>query len=177
MTMSTPITTIPNRPAGKPVFDYQLDGGQYARVPLTVISNDGDSLVVSGWAYEIDANGLPVLDSTTAAPTATKDSSSQIMLSGVLAKTHTLYDGWCKYMPAAGETLDANNLPAGWTSGAGAPATPSPAPAYGTGYYDTTAQQGWAWSLGEFQRVSQSIADALQQQIDTAAKLSALGIG
>ncbi|HET9835146.1 MAG TPA: hypothetical protein VFP88_02190 [Rhodanobacteraceae bacterium] len=172
--MSTPISTIPNRPANKPVFDYQLDAG-YARVPLTVIANDGDSLTVSGWAYQIDANGLPVLDAGTAAPIATKDSASTIALSGVLAKTHTLYDGWCKYVPAAGETISADSLPEGWTSGAGAPAS-DPAPAYGTCYFDTTAGQGWTWTMGEFQRVSQGMADTLQQQIDTTEKLAQLGI-
>lgn len=174
--MTTPIISIPNRPADKPVFDYQLDSGAYARVPLTFVSNDGDSLTLSGWAYEIDANGVPVLAAATAAPTATKDSTHTIALSGVLMKTHSLYDGWCKYIQPAGQTLDASNLPADWTSGAGAPGVPNPAPAYGTGYYDTTAGQGWTWNVGEFQRVAQGIADALEQQIDTAAKLAALGI-
>lgn len=174
--MSTPITTIPNRPSGKPVFDYQLDGGRYARVPLTTVSNNGQTLVVSGWAYLIDANGLPVLDHATATPTGTADGSNSVVLSGVLAGTHTLYDGWCKYIPPAGTSISADNLPADWTSGSGAPVVPSPAPAYGTGYYDTAGDQGWVWSQGELNRVSQGYADALAAQIDTAAKLSALGL-
>lgn len=173
---STPITTIPNRPAGKPVFDYQLEGGQYARVPLATVSNDGQTLVVSGWAYLIDANGVPLLDVATATPTGTADGTNSILLSGVLAGTHTLYDGWCKYMPPSGQSIDAANLPAGWTSGADAPAVPSPAPAYGTGYYDTTAEQGWVWTQGMLHTVAQGYADALSAQIDTAAKLAALGL-
>jgi hypothetical protein len=177
MTMtSTPITTIPNRPAGKPVFDYQLDGGRYARVPLATVSNDGQTLVVSGWAYLIDATGVPVLDPATATPTGTADGTNNIVLSGVLAGTHTLYDGWTKYIPPSGQSIDADHLPAGWASGSGAPAVPSPAPAYGSGYYDTTGDQGYVWSQGELNRVSQGYADALSAQIDTAAKLAALGL-
>lgn len=172
---ATPITTIPNRPAGKPVFDFQVGAG-YARVPLTTISNDGMTLVVSGWAYLIDASGVPVLDPATAAPTATADGQNSIALSGVLTGTHTLYDGWTKYVPASGQTIDAGHLPEGWTSGSGAPAMPDPIPAYDTGYYDTTADQGYVWSQGELTRVSQGYADALQAQIDTAAKLAALGL-
>lgn len=170
---ATPITTIPNRPAGKPVFDFQLDGGQYARVPLTTVSNDGQALVVSGWAYLIDANGLPELDSATATPTATADGSNSIALSGVLAGTHTLYDGWTKYIPPAGTTISATNLPAGWTSGSGAP---TGTPAYGTGYYDTSGDQGWVYTQGCLDAIAQGYANALQAQIDTTAKLTALGL-
>lgn len=172
---STPITTIPNRPAGKPVFDYQIAAG-YCRVPLTTVSNDGATLVVSGWACQIDAQGNPVLDAHMAVPVGGNTGTNSIALSGVMAGTHTLYDGWCKYMPSSGQTIDANNLPAGWTSGSGAPATPDPAPAYGTGYYDTAAEQGWVWTQGELARIAQGYADALQVQIDTAAKLAALGL-
>lgn len=174
--MTTPVTTIPNRPAGKPVFDFQLDGGQYCRVPLTTVSNDGQTLVVSGWAYIIDSSGVPVLDSTTNTPTGTADSKNSIALSGVLAGTHTLYDGWCKYMPPAGTTISATNLPAGWTSGSGAPSTPTPAPAYGTGYYDTSADQGWVYTQGMLDSVASGYANALQAQLDTAAKLAAIGL-
>ena len=173
---STPVTTIPNRPTGKPVFDYQLDGGQYARVPLATVSNDGQTLIVSGWAYLIDASGLPELNEATATPTATTDGTNSIVLSGVLAGTHTLYDGWCKYIPQSGQSIDAEHLPAGWTSGAGEPAVPSPAPVYGAGYYDTTGDQGWVWTQGMLHAIAQGYADALAAQIDTTAKLAALGL-
>ena len=176
MTMNaTPITTIPNRPTNAPVFDFQINAG-YARVPLAIVSNDGQTLVMSGWAYQIDANGVPVLDSKCAAPIGTSDGTNSIALSGVMAGTHTLYDGWCKYMPPAGTTISADSLPAGWTSGSGAPTAPSPAPAYGTGYYDTTAQQGWVYTQGAFDAIAQGYANALQAQIDTTAKLAALGL-
>lgn len=171
--MSTPVTTIPNRPAGKPVFDFQMDNGDYARVVLSTVSNDGQCLVLSGWAYVIDATGVPILDATTAAPTATADGANTVALSGVLAGTHTLYDGWCKYMPASGETINAQNLPAGWTSGSGAP---TGTPAYGTGYYDTAADQPWMFTEGLLNAIGRGYADQLAAQIDTAAKLAALGI-
>jgi len=172
---SISITTIPNRPAGKPVFDFQIDAG-YCRVPLTTVSNDGATLVVSGWACQIDAQGQPVLDVATAVPVSGNAGTNSIALSGIMAGTHTLYDGWAKYAPPSGQTIDADHLPAGWTSGSGAPATPDPTPAYGAGYYDTIAGQGWVYAQGELVRVAQGYADALQAQIDTTAKLAALGL-
>jgi hypothetical protein len=172
---ATPVTTIPNRPTGKPIFDFQIGSG-YCRAALSTVSNDGASLVVSGWAYLIDTNGLPVLDPVTATVTGTSDSTNTIALSGVMSGTHSLYDGWCKYVPASGQAIDADNLPEGWTGGSGDPATPDPAPAYGTGYYDTAAQQGWTWNQGELTRVASGYANALAAQIDTAAKLAALGL-
>lgn len=172
---ATPITTIPNRPAGKPVFDFQIDAG-YCRVPLTTVSNDGQTLVLSAWACQIDAQGQPVLDTGTAVPVGSSAGTNSVALSGVMAGTHTLYDGWTKYMPPSGQTINATNLPPGWTSGSGAPTTPTPPPAYGTGYYDTTAEQGWVYTQGEFARIAQGYADALQAQIDTTAKLAALGL-
>lgn len=172
---ATPITTIPNRPSGKPVFDFIIASG-YARVPMATVSNDGQTLVVSGWCYQIDSSGVPVLDSATAAPIGTSDGTNSILLSGILAGTHTLYDGWTKYIPPAGTTISASNLPAGWTSGSGAPTTPSPPPAYGTGYYDTSTDQGWVYSQGQLPMIAQGYADALQAQIDTAAKLALLGL-
>lgn len=170
--MSTPNNTIPNRPAGKPIFDFTIAAG-YARVPLTTVSNDGQALVVTGWAYQITDQGVPVLADATAAPIATTDGNNTIALSGVMIGTHTLYDGWVKYVPPAGQTIDAENLPPGWTSGSGAP---TGTPAYGTGYYDTAGDQGWVYTQGELPRVAQGYADALQAQIDTAAKLAALGL-
>ena len=170
--MSTLITTIANRPAGKPVFDFQIVPG-YCRVPLATVSNDGLNLVLTGWAYQIDSNGVPVLDPATGAPTATTDSTRTVSLSGILAGTHSLYDGWCKYAPASGTTLDASNLPAGWTSGSGAP---TGTPAYGTGYYDTAAGQGYTYQQGCLNSAAQSFADALEAQIDSAAKMAALGL-
>lgn len=170
----TTVTTIPNRPTGAPVFDFALNGARFARVPLATVSNDGATLVVSAWAYLIDDQGLPVLAPTTAAPTATADSTHSIMLSGVLAGTHALYDGWCKYMPPAGTAIDAEHLPSGWASGAGVPT--DPASAYGDGYYDTSGDQGYVWTQGELGRIAQGCAAALATQIDTAAKLSALGL-
>lgn len=171
--MSTPVTNIPNRPVGKPVFDFDIGNGDYARVVLSTVSNNGQNLVLSGWAYVIDANGVPVLDAATAAPTATADGTNTVVLSGVLAGTHTLYDGWCKYMPPAGTTIDANTLPAGWTSGSGAP---TGTPSYGTGYYDTAADQPWMYTEGMLHAIGRGYADQLAAQIDTAAKLAALGI-
>lgn len=173
---ATPVTTIPNRPDNQPVFDFVFDSGQYARATLATVSNDGQTLVVSGWAYLIDSSGVPVLDATTQTVTGTSDATNSIALSGVLSGTHALYDAWCKYVPTSGEVIDADHLPAGWTSGSGAPAAPDPAPAYGTGYYDTVGQQGWVWQQGEFARVAQGYATALEAQIDTAAKLAAIGL-
>lgn len=170
--MTTLISTIPNRPAGKPVFDFATTHG-FARVVLTTTSNDGQNLLMSGWAYRIDELGQPVLDPATASPIATADGQRTVLLSGVLAGTHTLYDGWVHYTPDAGTTIDAGHLPDGWTSGSGAP---SGASAYGTGYYDTAADQAWTYAQGCLTQVAQSFADALEAQVDTANKLAALGI-
>jgi len=170
--MSIPNTTVPNRPSGKPVFDFDIVPG-VCRVELSTVSNDGQNLVLSGWAFQIDATGAPILSTATASPIATTDSSRTVALSGILAGTHRLYDGWCKYVPDSQTTIDATTLPAGWTSGSGAP---SGTPAYGTGYYDTFAGQGWTYQQGCLNQAAQSFADALEAQIDTAAKLTALGI-
>ena len=170
--MSTPITTIPNRPAGKPVFDFTIAPG-YCRVVLEQQSKDFTTLVLSGWALQIDASGVAVNDPNTGAPIATTDSPRTVLLSGIYAGTHTLYDGWCKYTPDSQTTLNATNLPAGWASGSGAP---TGTPSYGTGYYDTTAGQGWTYQQGCLNSAAQSFADALEAQIDNAAKLSALGL-
>lgn len=171
--MITPTSTIPNRPSAAPIFDFALDGSRYARVPLTTVSNDGATLVVSAWAYLIDAQGLPVLAPNTAAPTATTDSTHSVVLSGILAGTHALYDGWVKYTPPSGTSIDAEHLPDGWTTGPGEPTAPA---TYGAGYYDTTGDQGYTWAQGELARIAQGCATALANQIDTAAKLSALGL-
>jgi len=170
----TTISTIPNRPTGAPVFDFALDGERCARVPLITVSNDGATLVVSAWAYLIDTQGLPVLAPNTAAPTATVDSTHSVLLSGVLAGTHVLYDGWVKYIPPAGTAIDSAHLPEGWASGSGEPG--APAEVYGAGYYDTAGDVGYVWTQGEFARVAQGVASALANQIDTDAKLSALGL-
>lgn len=170
--MTTSIDSIPNRPAGKPVFDFQTTHG-YARVVLTTVSNDGQNLVLTGWGYRIDDAGQPVLDEATAAPIATPDGTRTVLLSGVLAGTHALYDGWVRYVPDAGATIDADHLPEGWTSGSGAP---SGTPAYGSGYYDTAADKAWIYAQGCLVQAAQSFADALEAQVDTASKLAALGI-
>lgn len=170
--MSTPIITIPNRPAGKPVFDFAIVPG-HCRVVLSTVSNDGHNLVLSGWAYQIDGSGHPVLDAATAAPIATTDSNRTVLLSGILAGTHCLYDGWCRYAPDSQTTLDASSLPEGWASGSGAP---TGTPDYGAGYYDATAGQGWTYQQGCLNAAAQSFADALEAQIDNASKLSALGL-
>lgn len=172
--MSTPISTIPNRPAGKPVFDFQIAQG-YARVVLATVSNDGARLVMSGWALQIDDTGMPVLSATTGAPEATPDSTRTIELSGVLAGTHTLYDGWARYVPDSQTTLSASNLPAGWTTGSGAPAG-TPASGYGAGYYDTAAGIGYVYTQGCLTQAAQSFADALEAQITTDQKLAQLGL-
>lgn len=169
---ATPIESIPNRPTGKPVFDFSIPAG-YCRVSLTTVSNDGQTLVVSGWAYLIDAQGVPVLDAHTAVPVSGADGTNSVLLSGVLAGTHCLYGAWCRYMPQAGETISASTLPAGWTSGSGAP---TGTPAYGTGYYDTAADQAWVYAQGELERIAMGYATALQAQIDTSAKLAILGL-
>jgi hypothetical protein len=170
--MSTPITTIPNRPANKAVFDFQIGPG-LCRVFLSTVSNDGLNLVMTGWAYRIDADGNPVLDTDTATPIAGPDANCTVHLSGVLAGTHSLYDGWCKYVPKVGESISADNLPEGWTSGA---ASPTGTPAYGASYYDTAADQPWVYTQGCLAQAAQSFADALEAQIDTAAKLAGLGL-
>ena len=115
-----------------------------------------------------------MLAPATAAPTATNDSTHSILLSGVLAGTHALYDGWVRYVPPASTAIDADHLPDGWTSGAGVPT--EAAAAYGAGCYDTVGDQGYVWTQGELARVAQGCAAALAAQIDTAAKLSALGL-
>lgn len=170
--MSTPNTNIPNRPSGKPAFDFNIVPG-LCRVELSTVSNDGQNLVLSGWAFQIDATGSPVLSTTTASPIATTDSGRTVALSGILAGTHCLHDGWCKYAPDSQTTLNATNLPGGWTSGSGAP---TGTPAYGSGYYDTAADQGYTYQQGCLNLAAQSFADALEAQIDTAAKLADLGI-
>jgi hypothetical protein len=170
--MSTVITTIPNRPASKPVFDFAIAPG-YCRAVLSVVSNDGQNLVLSGWAYQIDASGNPVLDTATAAPIGTIDSTRTVHLSGILAGTHSLYDGWCKYIPDSQTTITATTLPEGWTSGSGVPTT---TPTYGSGYYDTAADQPYTYQQGCLNVNAQSFADALEAQIDTTAKLASFGI-
>lgn len=170
--MSMPITTIPNRPSGKPVFDFAISQG-FCRVPLSTVSNDGQNLVLSGWAYQIDTNGMPVLDPATATPIATTDTARTVYLSGILAGTHALYDGWCKYMPEGGVTINADSLPPDWTSGSGAPTGTA---AYGAGYYDTAAGKGWTYRQGELNTQAQAVADALEAQLDTAQKLATLGL-
>jgi hypothetical protein len=170
--MATRIDTIPNRPAGKPVLDYEISAG-YARVVLDKVSNDGSTLVLTGWAFQINTDGTPVLDPSTMAPIATLDSTRTVELSGVMAGTHTLYDGWCRYSPASQTTLTADNLPEGWTSGHGAPTATA---AIGAGYYDLDSGLGYTFQQGCLDLVAQSFADALQGQINTAAKLATLGI-
>jgi hypothetical protein len=170
--MSTPITNIPNRPAGKPVFDFAITPG-YCRAVLSTVSNDGQNLVLSGWAFQIDASGNPVLDAATVAPIGTTDSTRTVHLSGILAGTHCLYDGWCKYVPDSQTTISATTLPEGWISGNGAPTT---TPAYGSGYYDTAANQPYMYQQGCLNVNAQSFADALEAQIDTTAKLASFGI-
>lgn len=167
-----PETDIPNRPQGQPVFDFAI-GDDLCRVVLATVSNDGQQLKLAGWGYLIDSAGQPLLSAATAAPTATADSMHTVALSGVMAGTHTLYDGWCKYAPPAGAVLDAENLPAGWSSGAGAP---TGTPAYGSGHYDTAAGQGWVYTQGCLNAIGEGIANALSKQIDTTAKLAALGL-
>lgn len=169
---ATPVTTIPNRPAGRPVFDFDI-GDRLCRVTMQTVSNDGQNIVLAAWAFLINGDGAPVIDSATGAPTATPDGTNTVHLSNVIAGTKTLYDGWCKTIPEAGTVISPDNLPAGWTSGSGAPAG---APAIGTGYYDTTGAQPWTYSQGELNRVASGYAEQLALQIDTAAKLSALGL-
>ena len=166
---ATPVTTIPNRPAGKPVFDFAI-GDSLCRVVLTTTSNDGETLHMTGWAYLIDTAGKPVLDAATAAPVATTDVPKTVALSGVMAGTHCLYDDWVRY---TANPVDAGSLPQGWTSGAG---EPTGTPAYGSGYYDTAAERGYVYAQGCFNVIGESLANALAAQIDTAAKLTALGL-
>lgn len=170
--MSIPNTTIPNRPTGKPVFDFNIATG-LCRVELSTVSNDGQNLVLSGWAFQIDATGAPVLSAATASPIATTDTPRTVALSGILAGTHCLYDGWCKYTPDSQTTIDSAHLPVGWTSGSVAP---SGTAAYGAGYYDTVADQGYTYQQGCLNRNAQSFADALEAQIDNATKLAAIGL-
>ncbi|HET6805333.1 MAG TPA: hypothetical protein VFH59_07840 [Frateuria sp.] len=171
--MVTPIDTIPNRPAGKRVFDFQIEQG-YCRVVLTQNSNDGMNLVMSGWAYLIDAAGVPVLDDATAAPIATVDTTRTIHLSDVLAGTATLLDGWAKYVPPAGTVINADNLPSGWASGAGKPTTDGTA--YGQGYYDTTGQVGYVWRQGAISITAQTYAETLEAQLNHETLLANVGL-
>lgn len=170
--MATRIETIPNRPAGKPVFDYQITAG-YVRVVLSQVSNNGDNLVLSGWALLIHADGTPVLDPATGAPIATVDTTRTVHLDGVMAGTHALYDDWCFYAPESQTTIDADNLPDGWTTGHGAPSSPAP---LGAGYYDLDSGRGYVYRQGELDVIATAYADALQGQIDSAKKLAAIGL-
>lgn len=170
--MSTPNITITNRPAGKPVFDFNITQG-LCRVELVTVSNDGQTLVLSGWGFRIDSEGQPMLSAATASPIATMDSIRTVELSGILAGTRSLYDGWCKYAPDSQTTIDAASLPDGWTSGS---TGPTGTPAYGTGYYDTASDQGWTYQQGCLNAQAKAIADALEAQIDTAQKLATLGL-
>lgn len=170
--MSQIINTIVNRPAGKPVFDFTITAG-IARVVLTPVSNDGQNLVMTGWAYCINQDGTPLLDPATAAPIATTDSNHTVHLSGVLAGTHALYDGWVKYVPESGEVIHDNPLPDGWTSGSGKPTASA---SVGDRYYDTAGGIPYVYAQGCLLQAAQSFADALEAQIDTAEKLAILGI-
>ena len=170
--MSTLIDSIPNRPADKPVFDFQITQG-LCRVVLVPVSNDGNNLVMTGWAYRIHEDGTPVLDDATASPIATTDSTRTVHLSGVMAGTHSLYDGWVRYVPDTQTVLDAETLPEGWTTGTGAPTDPA---AYGAGYYDTASGLGYVYAQGCLTQAGQSVADALEAQSDTATKMAALGL-
>jgi hypothetical protein len=169
--MSQSITTIPNRPAGKPVFDFSIAVG-FARVVLSPISNDGALFIVTGWAYQIDEQGVPVLDPVTASPIATVDSTRTIELSGILAGTHVLYDGWAKYVPADSQNINDSPLLEGWSSGTG---KPTAAASYGDHYYDTASGIPYVYTQGCLAQAAQSFADALEAQIDTAEKLASLG--
>jgi hypothetical protein len=170
--MITKNDTIANRPAGKPVFDFDTDHGP-VRVVLNTTSNDGQRLVMSGWAYRIDAEGLPVLDSASAAPIATADGTRTVELSGVMAGTRTLYDGWVKAVPDSGATISADALPEGWASGKGAP---SASAAYGANYFDIAAGVPYTYVQGCLDQAAQSFAEALEAQINTTAKLATLGL-
>lgn len=170
--MSTLIDSIANRPTGKPVFDFQISQG-LCRVVLATVSNDGQNLVVTGWAYRIQEDGTPVLDDATASPIATTDSTRTVHLSGVLAGTHSLYDGWVRYVPPTQEVVSDEALPDGWTTGAGKPTATA---AYGAGYYDTAAGLGYVYAQGCLTQNAQSFADALEAQIDTAQKMAELGL-
>lgn len=170
--MTVRIDTIPNRPAGKPVFDYQISAG-YARVVLAPVSNDGQNLVLTGWALLIHADGTPVLDPATGAPIATVDTTRTVHLDGVMAGTHSLYDDWCRYAPESQTTLDADTLPEGWTSGHGAPTGSAD---IGAGYYDLDSGLGYVYRQGNLDVIGTAFADALQGQIDSAKKLAAIGL-
>lgn len=172
--MSTKLTTIANRPANKPVFDFTTAAG-IARVVFTPVSNDGANLVVSGWAYLIDANGTPVLDPTTAAPIATPDGTRTVALSGVMAGTRSLYDGWVIFAPDTQTTINAATLPEGWESVQSKPID-VPTAGYGAKAYDTVADKPYVYEQGCLEQAAQSLADALEAQIDIAAKLANLGL-
>lgn len=169
--MATRIDTVPNRPTAKPVLDYRIGAG-IARVVLQTVSSDDQNLVLTGWAFLIDESGSPVLDPATAAPIATTDSTRTVHLSGVMAGTHSIHDDWCRYCPPGGKTIDADNLPEGWTTGHGAPTGTAE---IGTGYYDLDSGLGYTFNQGCLDQVGTSFADALQGQIDAASKLAKLG--
>lgn len=172
---ATEITTIPNRPQGQPVFDFQLSDGSYCRVEMTKVSNDGETLAMNGWAFQIDAQGAPVLSTAKASPVATRDYTRTVPLSSILAKTATLYDGWSYYVPKDGETITASTLPSGWTSGSGAPSG-APSGGIGTFYYDTSADKPWEYKRGALVYQAQALAETLEAQIENAQAMASVGL-
>lgn len=167
--MATPITTIPNRPAGKPVFDFQIANGALCRVALSTVSNDGQSLVVSSSVHQIDSSGNPVLDPSTGSPIRIPDQTHTVYLSNVIAGTSSLYDAWCKYSGA----VDPAALLTDWTSGSG---SPTGTPVYGAGYYDTAAQKPWMYQQGLLNAIGQDRADCLSNAIEMQAALAGIGL-
>lgn len=170
---STQITSTPNLPANRLVFDFKMDNGLFCRVPFDVISKDAHNMVITGWAFQIDESGNPVLDPASGSPVATIDRQKTVSLSGVIAGTHSLYDGWVRYVQPSQVTLDETSLPAGWATGAGRPTDPA---AYGSGYYDTTAQLGYTYQQGCLIQAASTLADELCAQMKTQSDLAALGL-
>lgn len=166
--MSTPITTIPNRPAGKPVFDYTMDDGKLCRVVLATVGNDGQVLTVKSSTHQIDTSGNAVLDPGTGSPIRVPDETRTIQLSNVIAGIATLYDGWCKY-PG---TVDPASLPADWTSGSGVPTGTA---AYDACYYDTKGQRAYVYRQGMLGAIGQVCADNLCNHLAAQAALTAIG--
>lgn len=149
--------------------DYPLQDGRIGRVTVTKAGSANGFVIYHVQAWEIDAAGAFVTDAASGFPVRTPGSDHSLDLSALAARTATRDPGWVKYVPAAGETIDPNALPPGWTTAAALPATGEP------GQCVWVDGQGWTWSIGELERIRRGKRDELQQILAERALDAAYG--